>query len=105
MKEYIRKLKTKDESLRKQIVILSVVVCMVFVVSIWIFSLGGRLNDKKLATDKSDNSIGFFSSLKESLGDTYKSITASVGNVSLPKKDEVVNEERQIDLIPVEPSN
>lgn len=105
MKEYIRKLKTKDESLRKQIVILSVVVCMVFVVSIWIFSLGDRLNDKKLATDKSDNSIGFFSSLKESLGDTYKSITASVGNVSLPKKDEVVNEERQIDLIPVEPSN
>jgi len=106
MRAYIKKLQSKSEDTRKQIFVGSLIVCMSFVGLIWISSLGYKFNNKE-NTAKTEEAIKPFALLKQSISDTYNNVTASVGNISSPKKDEPKTEEKvgtqkQIDLIPVE---
>lgn len=102
MFEYIRKLKTKPEQIRKQILAGAMIVSMSFVVLVWFFSLGGRFGTPEIAV-KTESDIKPFKIFAQSLGDTYKNVSASLGNISLFKKD--MNQgKKQIDLIPVEPT-
>ena len=106
MRAYIKKLQSKSEDTRKQILIGSLIVCMSFVGLIWISSLGYKFSSKQNVA-KTEDGIKPFALLKQSISDTYNNVTASVGNISSPKKDEPKTEEKvgtqkQIDLIPVE---
>jgi phosphate starvation-inducible protein PhoH len=49
MFEYIRKLKTKPEQVKKQILAGAMIVSMSFVVLVWFFSLGGRFGTPEVA--------------------------------------------------------
>jgi hypothetical protein len=115
MRTYIRKLQSKSENTRKQILVGSLVVCMSFVFLIWINSLGYKFNKDTSAQARED--IKPFALFGKTITDTYNNVTASVGNISsqlkkdLPaqtgesKKEEKVETEKQVDLIPVEYSN
>lgn len=101
MKSYIKKLQSKDENSRKQILIISLVVSMTLVGSVWIYNLVDRFSDEKVATASTDESVGPFKLFADSVKDAYDNIAASVGKISL--KDNLNQEEKkQIDLIPVE---
>lgn len=108
MKEYIKKLQAKPESVRKQILVGSLIVCMSLVCLVWVGSLGYRFgsSEAQTAQDNSKNGMKPFALLGETITDTYDNITASVGNISQTKekvKEEVREvEEKQVDLIPVE---
>jgi len=79
MRAYIKKLQSKSEVVRKQVLVGSLIVCMSFVGLIWIGSLG----------------------YKFSKGNTAR--TQESGNISSSvKKEESKTAEKQIDLIPVE---
>lgn len=104
MREYIKKLQSKDEFARKQILTGVMALSMVIVGVVWIYSFGhvfGK-SDKKVA--ESDNTIKPLTIFKNSIGDTYKNISASVGKISSAKKElqNAKDEGKQIDLIPVE---
>jgi len=114
MRTYIKKLQAKPESTRKQILLGSLVTSMSFVFIVWVVALGYRLgdgnNNKQVAVEESEE-IKPFSLFGQSISDTYKNITASVGNISSIKKEkenadiengEVELEGKQINLIPVE---
>lgn len=109
MRTYIKKLQTKKEDTRKQILVLSLVVCMSFVGLVWINSLGYKFNKDDSA--KTEEGMKPFALFKQTISDTYKGVTASVGNIKSIKEDpstetenkeENVKIEKQIDLIPVE---
>jgi hypothetical protein len=101
MFEYIRKLKTKPEQVKKQILAGAMIVSMSFVVLVWFFSLGGRFGTPEVAV-KTESDIKPFKLFAKSMSDTYKNIGASLGSISFSKKDSKENQ-KQIDLIPVEP--
>lgn len=101
MRQYIRKIQSKSENVRRQILIGSLIVSMSFVFIVWISSLGYKF-DKKV-DQETEKEISPFSLFKKSMTETYDNLSASVGNVS--KKEEIKEEiqvEKQIDLIPVE---
>jgi len=108
MRAYIKKLQSKNEDTRKQILVGTLVVSMSLVCFIWVSSLS-----YKFSTDTSDNNTGEkttttkpFALFGQTISDTYHNITASVGNISLPKKQvETKTPDKVIDLIPVEPTN
>jgi hypothetical protein len=105
MRTYIKKLQSKPESTRKQIFFGSLIVCMSFVSLVWVGSLGYKFS--KNAEVKTENEIKPFALFGQSISDTYKNVTASVGNVSFPKEEveqnkEIIKNEKVIDLIPVE---
>lgn len=106
MREYIKKLQSKPEPVRKQILVGSLIVSMSLVCLVWIGSLGYRFDNNEAKVAKEDNGMKPFALLGETITDTYDNITASVGNISDTKekiKEEAkVVEEKQIDLIPVE---
>jgi len=107
MHAYIKKLQSKSEDARKRILISSLIVCMSLFGFIWINSLGYRLNNVKENVAKTEETIKPFAIFGQTVKDTYKNVTASVGSVSSLKKEEVntetkVETEKQIDLIPVE---
>jgi hypothetical protein len=101
MRTYIKKLQTKSETSRKQILFVALIVSMFLVGSIWIYSLTNRFDDKVQVKAKED--IKPFALFGDSISNTYKNITASVGNISLPSKTET-KPEKQIDLIVVDKS-
>ncbi|MFA5827672.1 MAG: hypothetical protein WC839_04260 [Candidatus Paceibacterota bacterium] len=109
MRKYIRKLQSKSESTRKQILVGSLIVCMSFVGLIWVNSLGYKFNKENFAKTQED--IKPFALFGQTISDTYNNVTASVGNISSslkkeePKTVEKIKNEKQIDLIPVEYSN
>jgi len=109
MRKYIRKLQSKSESTRKQILVGSLIVCMSFVGLIWVNSLGYKFNKENSA--KAQEDIKPFALFGQTISDTYNNVTASVGNISSslkkeePKTVEKIKNEKQIDLIPVEYSN
>lgn len=107
MREYIKKLQSKDEIVRKQILLILMVVSMLFVVVIFSLSLGWRF--KKTSKVEVKESAKPFALFANSLGEAYSNISASVGNVSSINKNPISNlipeKEKQIDLIPVEYSN
>lgn len=101
MRTYISKLQKKSEESRKQILFVALVVSMFLVGSIWVYSLTNRFDNKVQTKVKED--IKPFALFGDSISNTYKNITASVGNISLPIKQEVKTE-KQIDLIVVDKS-
>ena len=109
MKEYIKKIQSKPEPVRKQILIGSLVVCMSLVCLIWISSLGYRLFDNGTKVAETKEAMKPFALFGQTVSDTYKNISASVGslpsedqNKEADSKEENVVEMNQIDLIPVE---
>lgn len=108
MRAYIKKLQSKSEIVRKQILMGSLVFCMFFVGLIWINSLGHKFS--KDNTAKIQDGIKPFALLGQTISNTYNNVTASVGNISSSKKEESkkvekIEIEKKIDLIPVEYSN
>ncbi len=109
MHKYIKKLQSKSENTRKQMLVGSLVVCMSFVFLIWVSSISSRLSGGEVAA-KTEADIKPFALFGQSIKDTYSNVTASVGNIStsLKKVDTPaptgpkVEEQKQIDLIPVE---
>ena len=103
MRTYIKKLQSKPEDVRKRILIGSLIVSMSFVFVVWISSLGYRFN--KDNSVKTEEAIKPFALFGQTVSETYNNVSASVGNISLPKeenKKEEVKVEKIIDLIPVE---
>jgi hypothetical protein len=106
MRAYIKKLQSKPEDIRKQILIGLLVVCMSFVGLIWVSSLGYKFN--KESKIKVEEDIKPFALFSQTISDTYNNISASVGSIPLGKKQsEVKVEEKEenqkvINLIPVE---
>lgn len=103
MKTYIKKLQSKPEDSKKQILFWSLVICMSLVCLVWITSLGPRFNKEQVA--KTEEEIKPFTMFGQAISDTYDNVSASVASV--PSKDDVIVEEKeinekQIDLIPVE---
>ena len=102
MRTYIRKLQSKSEDTRKQILVGSLIVCMSFVGFIWISSIGQKLNKEK--TTPIEEEIKPFALFGQSISNTYNNVTASVGSIPREEKEKQkeVEIEKQIDLIPVE---
>lgn len=75
---------------------------MAFVSVVWISSLGYKFN--KETAIKTEEDIKPFALFGQTITDTYSGVKASVGNISLPteKKETKKEEEKMIELIPVE---
>jgi hypothetical protein len=107
MRQYIKKLQAKEEGKRKQIFAGVMIVAMSFVALIWVYSLGVRFGDGKVKTQARED-IKPFKLFSNSISDTFKNVSASVGKAPSVDKisSEISNEnEKQIDLIPVEYPN
>lgn len=108
MRTYIRKLQSKKVETRKQIFAGVMVISMSFVALIWVYSLGVRFGNP-VVKEKANEDIKPFKLFGDSISNTYKNISASVGKA--PTTEKVIKEEvdtkleKQIDLIPVEYSN
>lgn len=101
MYTYIKKLQSKSEDTRKQILFGSLVLCMSFVVFVWVSGMGSKFNKvESVAIDK--EIVKPFAIFKQSFSSTVNNLTASAGNIPKTKKVEEVKEEKQIDLIVVE---
>lgn len=100
MDTYIKKLQSKSEDKRKQILVGSLIVSMSLVVLVWVSTFGGSSTAVTVAPEESSD-IKPFSLFTSSIGDAYRNISASVGN-AFSKKKEIIQEEKQIDLIVVE---
>jgi hypothetical protein len=106
MREYIKKLQSKPEYIRKQIMYGTLTVSMLVIGLIWVSGIGNRFSEEKIAKIKDD--IKPFALFGQSVKDTYSNVTASVGNISSSlsnketKTEKKVDDEKQIDLIPVE---
>jgi len=110
MREYIKKLQSKSESSRKQVLVGSLIVCMAFVGVIWINSLGDKFSSKDTAT-KVQEDIKPFALFGKTISDTVGNVTASVGSIKSPAVEQAnpdlptqpdAKTEKVIDLIPVE---
>ncbi|MFA6392564.1 MAG: hypothetical protein WCW54_00555 [Candidatus Paceibacterota bacterium] len=110
MRAYIKKLQSKSEETRKLIFVAVLILCMSFVSFIWIYNLGTRFGNGKVA-EQTNKDIKPFQLFKNSLSDTFKNIGASVANSPFTNKKEVTSQpvntklEKKIDLIPVEYPN
>lgn len=107
MRAYIKKLQQKEESKRKQIFAITMIVSMSLVASVWFYSLGNRFGNPKIKVQANED-VKPFKLFSNSLTDTIKNIGASVGNAKVVNETpEVVpqKEEKQIDLIPIENNN
>ena len=101
MRTYIKKLQSKPEHIRKQIFFSSLVVCMAFVSFVWIGGLGDRFN--KESSFQAKEEIKPFALFGKTVADTYKNVSASVGNAKIfSGKNSKENSGNVIDLIPVE---
>lgn len=104
MHSYIKKLQSKSEDTRKLIFIGSLAICMSLVGVVWIYGLGVRFSSPKVVV-QSDEDIKPFKLFSNSISDTFKNISASVGSINTKKyttTDASSQTEKQIDLIPVE---
>ncbi len=97
MRTYIKKLQSKNETVRKQIFAGAMIVSMIFVGFIWIYNLNNRFNNK--VSMQTQNDVKPFKIVADSLSNTYTNISASVG--SLPSLETVrkrIINEKQINL-------
>ncbi len=102
MSTYIKKLQSKSEASRKQMLTAWLLVSMSLVVFVWVYNLGDRFSNDATA-NKEQDVLKPFTLFANSVSQTYSDVSASVGSIkSSIKKDRV--EEKQIDLIPVERS-
>jgi len=102
MRRYIKKIQNKEEIVRKQIFAGLLIVSMTIVGFVWIYNLGNRF-DKKVK-EQAREDVKPFKLFTNSISNTYKNISASVGSISIPKeeKEEVAEEQKQIDLMIIE---
>lgn len=100
MRKYIHKLREKPEEHRQRILFMALAVSMIFVGFIWIYTLGYRISSS--TAEKVDEDVAPFALFGESISNTYKNLSASIGNISLPKKEEEKKLQKQINLIPIE---
>ncbi len=100
MRTYIKKLQSKEEDIRKQILAGALIVSMSLVALVWMYSLSDRFSsDTKVA--QTDNSTKPFTLFANSVASTYNNIAASVGSFSFANKSEQPAQ-KQIDLMVVE---
>jgi hypothetical protein len=99
MRAYIKKLQSKSEDTRKLIFVGLLILCMSFVSFIWIYNLGTRFESPEVVNQTNED-IKPFKLFSNSISDTYKNMSASVGKITTNKEPE-----KQIDLIPVETTN
>lgn len=101
MRKYIKKLQSKEEHVRKQILLGSLIVSMTVVGSVWIYGLTDRYGEKSEATlaENTKESVKPFTIFKNSITNAYENISASVNKASFLKKEV---EKKQIDLIVVD---
>lgn len=90
MRRYIKKLQSKPEDIRKQILIGSLAVSMLFVGVIWVYGLGYRFGDDSNIKVRSD--IQPFTLFGNSVKDAYSNVSASVGNISFSKDKNSANQ-------------
>ncbi len=95
MNSYVKKLQSKTEESRKQILTFSLLICMSVVVFIWVYSLGGRFNER--TSEQASNDLKPFKLFANSISNTYQNITASAKDAPTVKEDN-----KQIQLIPVQ---
>ena len=106
MRAYIKKIQSKPEDTRKQILVGSLIVSMSLVLFIWVSGIGYKFSDKGTSAVATEETAKPFALFGQTISDAYHNITASAGNISLPKKQvEPKAPEKVIDLIPVEPTN
>ena len=98
MRTYIRKLRNKSETSRKQILLVWMSVSFVVVVSVWIYGLTAHVSS--VSDEQYSNAVKPFKLFADSISGAYQNITASVGNIKTPKTEDAGP--KQIDLIPVE---
>ncbi|MEI7688887.1 MAG: hypothetical protein WCI91_01740 [Candidatus Nomurabacteria bacterium] len=103
MRAHIKKLQSKSEDTRKLIFVGAMIVCMSFVSLVWIYGLGVRFGNPEVK-QQADEDIKPFKLFSDSISSTYKSVSASVGKISL-KQDPIVTTDKQIDLIPKDNTN
>ena len=102
MRAYIKKLQTKSEDTKKLILVVSLSISMFIVGSIWIYGITASFTSTKVEA-KAKPDIKPLALVTDLFSNTYKNISASVGNISLlNNKEQTVNPEKQIDLIVVE---
>ena len=106
MQSYIKNLQSKSESTRKQILIGSLIVCMLVVGFIWVYSVSDKIQSAKNNSVTQKEGEGPFNLLVDSVSSAWQNLSASVGNISstnssTDKKENV--ERKQIDLIVVDP--
>lgn len=107
MKEYIKKLQSKSEDTRKLIFLGSIILSMSFVSFVWVYNLGARFGNPKVA-EQANEDIKPFKLFSNSISSTYKNMSASIGkapSIDSEIKKEEKKIEKQIDLIPVEYTN
>lgn len=97
MHSYVKKLQSKSEESRKQILTFSLLICMSLSVFIWVYSLGDHFNSK--TSEQANNDLKPFKLFANSISNTYQNITANAGNASTVKEET----KKQIELIPVQP--
>lgn len=126
MLKYINKIKEKPEHIRSQYISILLVVCMSIVFSIWLYGITNKIsliknNNNNIATEQvSEESSSPFAIILNSAKDTYGDVSASVLNASSAfnniknigdnpnvesKVEDVVNDSKVIDLIPVNHNN
>jgi len=95
MRAHIKKLQSKSEQTRKQILIGSIIVCMSLVIFVWVSSLGHKFN-KETSTNTQEE-IKPFAIFGQTIKDTVNDITTST-NKAPSAKEETDN---QINLNPI----
>lgn len=102
MKEYIKKIQSKPEHIRKQHLWLYVVSFMIIITGIWVFSLNNRFTPKEENVSGESNNIKPFKVFGETLKNSFKDITASVGSISSKSLNSRKSSEKIIPLITVD---
>lgn len=103
MREYIKKIQSKPEAIRKQIFVGSLIFFMSLVGIIWIGSFSYKFTNNNSVS--SEEAIKPFALFGETISETYKNVTASAGNISLSNKESELKEktpDKVIELIPIE---
>lgn len=106
MKKYIQNLKSKSEAERKQAAYMATIICMILVGGVWLYGLVNHFG-KKDVNVQAQNNAKPFKLLANSIKDTYKDVSASVNQAKsisniFNKDEQLVEDEKMIDLIPIE---
>jgi hypothetical protein len=89
MYQYIKKLKSKPDHVKKSILLFALIFSMSLVSIVWFYNLEDRFDSKKV-TEKSREDVKPFSLLIDSISNTVKNISASVG--SAPSIKDKINQ-------------